>query len=401
VSVLLRAVLLLVCVYAGSLGQGGFNPAQAASSEIWLEFMSEDAGMSMVEVSGLNPTDLAALDRASLSISEWQRVFRVFIADDINSDRLPILGKYSTTNLTIRFTPLYPFDPGQDYDVVFNPAGFVDRKGLSVEWPTKTLVERFHVKTSVTSPSTEIVAVFPSAKELPENQLRFYVFFSAPMGFEGGSAHVSLLASDGSLIPNAFLPLDVALWNNERTRYTMLFDPGRVKTGILPNQQDGRPLQAGKSYTLVIDRNWTDSHGVPLVDSYKRSFQVGPPEKRPIVPSAWNLDVPRADSVDSLKVSFLRSMDYALLHRALVVINSRGESVKGEMFVQKDETEWRFTPLTPWSYSEYRLLIFPVLEDPSGNRVNRSFEVESTALKIDQDQSSRYLSFKPRLAQTP
>ena len=71
------------------------------------------------------------------------------------------------------------------------------------------------------------------------------------------------------------------------------------------------------------------------------------------------------------------------------------------MFVQKDETEWRFTPLTPWSYSEYRLLIFPVLEDPSGNRVNRSFEVESTALKIDQDQSSRYLSFKPRLAQTP
>ena len=70
-SVLLRAVLLLVCVYAGSLGQGGCNPAQAASSEIWLEFMSEDAGMSMVEVSGLNPTDLAALDRASLSISEW------------------------------------------------------------------------------------------------------------------------------------------------------------------------------------------------------------------------------------------------------------------------------------------------------------------------------------------
>ena len=181
----------------------------------------------------------------------------------------------------------------------------------------------------------------------------------------------------------------------------MLFDPGRVKTGIFPNQQEGRPLQAGENYTLVIDRNWTDSNGIPLVGSYTKKFQVGPPEKRLIVPSAWNLDVPRADSVDALKVSFLRSMDYALLHRALLVINSRGEAVKGEMFIQKDETEWRFTPFTPWSYSEYRLLVLPILEDPSGNRVNRSFEVESTKLIIDKDESSRHLSFKPRLAQEP
>tara|TARA_B100001123_G_scaffold439135_1_gene575405 strand:- start:29756 stop:30961 length:1206 start_codon:yes stop_codon:yes gene_type:complete len=401
VAVLLRAVLLLVCVSAGSLGQGFFSSVQAARSEIWLEFVSEDSGTSMVEVAGLNPADLVVLDHASLSNTEWQQVFRVFIADDIDSDRLPVLGKYSITNLTIRFTPLYPFDLGQDYDVVFNPAGFVYRKGLSVEWPTDTLVKRFHVKTSVTVPSTAILGVFPSAKELPENQLRFYVFFSAPMGFKGGSAHVSLLDSDGSVIPNAFLPLDVALWNNERTRYTMLFDPGRVKTGIFPNQQDGRPLQSGENYTLVIDRHWADSNGIPLVESYKRSFQVVPPEKRPIVPSAWNLEVPRAGSVDSLKVSFLRSLDYALLHRALVVINSHGEAVQGEMFVQKNETEWYFTPVTPWSYSEYRLLILPVLEDPSGNRVNRSFEVESTQSIIDKHESSSHLAFRPRLTQEP
>ena len=88
---MLRAVLLLVCVSAGSLGQGFFSSVQAARSEIWLEFVSEDSGTSMVEVAGLNPADLVVLDHASLSNTEWQQVFRVFIADDIDSDRLSLI----------------------------------------------------------------------------------------------------------------------------------------------------------------------------------------------------------------------------------------------------------------------------------------------------------------------
>ena len=398
---MLRAVLLLGCVCAGSLSQICLKSVQAASAQIGIEFVSEASGTPMVEVSGLNPADLVALDGATVSTTEWQQVFRVFVANDVDSDRLPVLGKYSITDLTIRFSPLYPFDPGQDYDVVFNPAGFVGRKHLSTKWPNDTLVKRFQVKTTGASPSTEIVGVFPSAKELPENQLRFYVFFSAPMGFGGGAAHVSLLASDGSLIPNAFLPLDVALWNTGRTRHTMLFDPGRVKTGIFPNQQDGRPLKEGENYTLVIDRHWTDSNGIPLVESYRRNFQVGPAEERPILPSAWSLDVPRAGSLESLRVSFLRSMDYALLHRALVVTNSRGEVVKGEILVQRDETEWLFTPVTPWSYSDYQLMILPILEDPSGNRINRSFEVKVTKSITADNESSSHLAFRPPLEKEP
>ncbi len=30
------------------------------------------------------------------------------------------------------------------------------------------------------------------------------------------------------------------LWNEDRTRFTVLYDPGRVKRGILPNEEMGR-----------------------------------------------------------------------------------------------------------------------------------------------------------------
>jgi hypothetical protein len=44
-----------------------------------------------------------------------------------------------------------------------------------------------------------------------------------------------------------FLPVQADFWNADHTRYTLFFDPGRVKQGILPNEQLGRPLRAGGS----------------------------------------------------------------------------------------------------------------------------------------------------------
>ena len=44
------------------------------------------------------------------------------------------------------------------------------------------------------------------------------------------------------------------------TRFTLLFDPGRIKRGLKPAQRRVGPvLEEGKSYTLVIDRGWTDA----------------------------------------------------------------------------------------------------------------------------------------------
>lgn len=184
-----------------------------------------------------------------------------------------------------------------------------------------------------------------------------------------GAGFVRLFDEAGRLVEDAFLPLDLAMWNADRTRYTLLFDPGRVKRGILPNAQRGRPLAAGRRFTLVVDGAWPDAAGLPLVESYSRSFAVGPPDERAIDPAAWRISAPPAGTRDPLVVAFGRPLDHALLQRTLLV------SAPGAGAVREGETEWAFTPRGPWEDREYGLTVLPALEDPAGNRVGRPFEL--------------------------
>ena len=103
-----------------------------------------------------------------------------------------------------------------------------------------------------------VARVYPTSDVVPENLLRMYVEFSGPMGRPSGIEHMKLLDESGKEIPGAFLPLDYEFWSPDHTRFTAFFDPGRVKAGILPNQQMGRALNAGRSVTLVISREWRD-----------------------------------------------------------------------------------------------------------------------------------------------
>ena len=114
------------------------------------------------------------------------------------------------------------------------------------------------------APSTIVTHVFPSGDVIPENQLRMYIEFSAPMGRRSGIEYVALLDERGQEVEGPFLPLDYEFWNADRTRFTVFFDPGRVKHDILPNKQMGRALKIGKSYTVLVRSEWQDANGLPL-----------------------------------------------------------------------------------------------------------------------------------------
>ena len=101
-------------------------------------------------------------------------------------------------------------------------------------------------------PSTTVARVYPSGDTVPENLLRMYIEFSGPMGRPSGIPHMKLLGADGREIEGAFLPLDYEFWDPGHTRFTAFLDPGRVKSGILPNKQMGRALDTGRTVTLVI-----------------------------------------------------------------------------------------------------------------------------------------------------
>jgi hypothetical protein len=57
--------------------------------------------------------------RGTSTRQAWAEVFRVAVA----TDQPPMLGDYQIDGSRIRFTPLFPFDPGRQYHVTFAPAG--------------------------------------------------------------------------------------------------------------------------------------------------------------------------------------------------------------------------------------------------------------------------------------
>ena len=401
--VALAAVLALGPACSGSSSPiAGGDPVDTPR----IELRSRDAtGSSTVDITGLPLDDLSAVRDAALTSDEWSALFRVSVAGNATDVRRrpAVLGAYSVSDGTIHFSPLYDFDRGRSYRVVFDPSRLPERLSrLSGAAWSRTLDLTVREPAPDLRPTTDVVQVYPTADVLPENLLRLYVYFSDPMGMKGGAEYIRLLDEDGHVVDDPFLPLDLALWNRDRTRYTLLVDPGRIKRGILPNEQMGRSISTGRTYTLVIDREWRDASGLPLIEPFSRQFSVGPPENRGIDPSEWKVATPLAGTRNPLVVSFRRPLDYALLQRALVVTTAEGERVDGEIDTDVAETRWILKPREPWRASTYYLTALPVLEDPAGNRVGRPFEVAlSNSTARPGKASGAQVSFLPKPRPNP
>jgi hypothetical protein len=203
-----------------------------------------------------------------------------------------------------------------------------------------------------------------------------YVEFSAPMGRKSGVEYLKVLNESGQEVPGAVLPLDYEFWSPDHKRFTIFFDPGRVKEGILPNREMGRPLSYGGAMTLVVSREWKDENGLPLKEEYRRSYKVSAADTRPLDPATWKVTAPASGSRDAVVVTFNESLDRGLLMRALGV-RRNGEDVEGEIGIDQGEKVWRFTPSAPWQAGAYDVLVLSILEDLAGNEIGRPFEVDN------------------------
>ena len=372
-------VVAALALASGCSPTAGQAP-EPASDAPRIRLADPPAGPRTVDVAGLPAADLAHLERAVLSRDAWQAILRVHVAqaDEAVAELPPVLGDYAVHAGALRFTPRYPFDAGQRYEVVFDPSSLPSARGSSAPAPARALRTVVEMPAPDREPSTRVVAVYPTGPEVPENHLRLYIVFSAPMGLRAGGAHVRLLDEHGQPLADPFLPLDVDLWNADRTRFTVLYDPGRVKRGIRPNAELGRPLEGGRRYTLVVDAAWRDAAGQPLVAPFRREFRVGPARERALDPADWRLDLPALGTRDPLAVRFPVPLDYGLLQRALGVATGDDRPLAGEIRVEQGETRWTFTPRAPWRPGEYRLVAAATLEDVAGNRIGRPFEVDAT-----------------------
>ncbi len=338
---------------------------------------------AVIRIDGLSASEARALERAGLDRAAWEAFATIAVA----GQDTPVAGVYLISGRSVLFRPAFPFDPGREYTVRIDPAKLPEPRG---EPPIVTTVSLPATKS--TTPPTVVTGISPGAGVWPENLLRFYVHFSAPMSRTTARDHITLSEAGGEEVRDAFLPLDVDLWNGDRTRFTVFFDPGRVKRGIRPNRELGRALVAGRRYVLTVRGTWPDAMGRPLAADYRYEFQAGPAEERAIDPAAWRLTAPAAETRDALVVAFPWALDRGLLQRALGVTIG-GAPVPGDSAIDPDDRAWRFTPSAPWAPGPHALIVLTMLEDPAGNRVGRPFEIEMFTSKRTEETESLTLGF--------
>lgn len=337
---------------------------------------------------GLSSTELRTLRDTSLGRDEWHALFRVEV-DGVAG--LPISGTYLATDTALTFIPRFAFDRGRPYRVTIDPSRLLPPRTD----PRASTIITFPVGDRTAT--RQVVGIHPSGDTVPENLLRIYLSFSGPMSSTGGLAYVRLLDDRDREVKAAFLPLEAEFWNRERTRYTMFLDPGRVKQGLVPNEQLGRALVAGRRYAIVVDTGWRDADGLPLAVPFRHEFVVTKADETVVDTKTWRVTPPAAKSNGALVVTFPDPLDHGLLMRAVGVETAKGESVDGDVEVARGEREWRFTPRTPWKPGDYRIVVLTILEDPSGNQVDKKFEVDMFE-RVDRSAVAdrRYLPFSVR-----
>jgi len=207
-------------------------------------------------------------------------------------------------------------------------------------------------------PAPEVVAVQPSGAEVPTNLLRLSVVFAAPI--EGAVLpRIALSHADGRLLQEPFLQQE--LWSPDGKVLTLLFHPGRVKTGLIAREQQGPILSEGEDVVLSFD-------GRPI-----KRWHIGPVDGNGPVAAAWKLSTVRPGT----REPFMVSLDGPIDGRDagyLAVVDAGDHLVEGERQLRNGETMWTFTPDSPWKAGVYRLMVHGTLEDPSGNRLGGHFE---------------------------
>jgi hypothetical protein len=275
-----------------------------------------------------------------------------------------MLGQYRVEAGALVFAPQYPIQPGVKYRAVARIPGTA---------PITVLVD---IPKPVMKSTTVVERIYPSVNVLPENQLKFYIHFSAPMARGFGYEHIVLRDQNGTAVEVPFLELPEELWDPSGQRFTLFFDPGRIKRGLVSEQQLGAALKEGGRYTLSIDKGWKDAQGNPLAADFQKVFTVGPADRHPIDLRAWAVREPVSGTRNPVTLVFPEPLDHAILERDLDVVDAAGAVIEGGVSIGPEEKSWIFTPDKAWKSGPYTIRLGTAIADLAGNMINRPFEID-------------------------
>jgi hypothetical protein len=292
----------------------------------------------------------------------------------------PVLGEFEKEDGGIVFKPVVPLSAGLIYEV----------------FSQKEMIGSVAIPLPANAKKTALVNLFPTTDTVPENLLKIYLQFSAPMREGEALQHVHLLNESKDTLKDIFLDLQPELWNKEGTALTLWLDPGRIKRDLIPNRKMGNPLKKENWYTLVVSSEWKDVQGLPLQRKMEKKFFVGERDSNSPELASWKIQPPKAGTNQPLEIGFGEPLDYFLLGETINIINDKSEIIPGEIKINDKEKRIAFTPQQQWKQGSYRIQVKAILEDIAGNNLNRPFDRDTKIQKqvFDKDVFEREIIVK-------
>lgn len=297
-------------------------------------------------------------DQVAWGVSDPAGFLQVFVGrvDDCCEGRTPMAGAYEVKGDALRFRPSFGFLPGQDY---------VARLGESQRDARQRTA--FRIDSESPAVDAKVVEVYPSGETLPENVLRVYIHFATPMQPHLALDHIKLLDASGNPDDAAFMRFKQELWDEDRTRLTLLMDPGRIKRSVATRLRLGPALLAGHDYELVIEGGWPAADGHSVLPSFSKRFSVSERLRHLPDTERWKISAPRLGTTEAVEVRLDRPFDRARLQQDLRIFSVDGGQIHGQIEIGKSEKEWRFVPDSAWPAREILLVVNAALEDVAGN----------------------------------
>ena len=299
----------------------------------------------------------------------------VFVEDERGS---AIQGRYTIEGDYLLFSPYFPFERGITY-VVRTKHGETDRCYA---------YQSFFLEKNQMVDQAKVLGIHPSGDQLPENLLRFYIYFNTPMKKGQFLKEIALTDAAGNVDAHAFMEFKQELWSPDGKRLTILFDPGRIKRGVSTNMRLGPALLEGNRYRLTVSSAWQDVYGQPLSETTTKEFVVTKAYRHRLKVNEWVIDTPESNSTEPLGIRFDRVMDHALLQSMIQIEDEKQNLIAGHWEILEQETQIQFMPEKRWQKGKYQIVIDSRLEDVAGNNLQALLDqIESdTGKEIDPHQ---------------
>ncbi|MEO1217914.1 MAG: hypothetical protein AAFY45_30580 [Bacteroidota bacterium] len=284
----------------------------------------------------------------------------VFVKDKGEKHRsIAIQGRHEIKGDYLVFSPYFPFEKGMTY--------VVKAKHLAAD--NGHSFHSFQLGKKSAIDEAKVVSIYPSGDQLPENLLRFYIYFNTPMKKGQALKYIQLTDTAGNIDRQAFMEFKQELWSPDGKRLTLLFDPGRIKRGVSTNRELGPALLESNRYHLSILDGWQDVYGQNLSEKKTKKFVVNYAYRQSIKTKEWAIDSPTANSYNPLRIHFDRMMDHALVQSMIQIEDDEKNLLEGHWEILQEEHLLQFIPTQIWQKGSYQIVFDNRLEDVAGNNL--------------------------------